>query len=283
MTLWRAMPRARRPISIGGGDAVDAVDGDHRVGGLGGDRRPGAAHRDADVGEGKGGSVVDAVADHDDRGELGVGAHRADDLELLLGALFGEDLVEPGLARAIRSATARAVAGHHRDSPDAGPRSSPASSRASSRRRSAITTTAGEAAVDPDQRPWPGPPRRRPRRPTPRPRLVAARAQPGGAADGDPAALRAFPPCPARAPPTASAGSASFRPAPLRLVHKRLGEHVGGELVERGGQAEDLLLAALAVERRRTRSTAGLPSVSVPVLSSSTVRASPSRSIAARP
>ena len=55
----------------GVGDAVDAVDGDHGVGGLGGHGRAGGAHRDSDVGERERGSVVDAVADHHDRAQLG--------------------------------------------------------------------------------------------------------------------------------------------------------------------------------------------------------------------
>ena len=78
-TLWRAMPSERRPIATAVGDAVDAVDDDHRVGGLRGDGRPRPAHRDADVGERQCRGVVDAVADHHHRRQLGVGAHRADD------------------------------------------------------------------------------------------------------------------------------------------------------------------------------------------------------------
>ena len=78
----------------GGRDAVDAVDGDHAVGGLGGDRRARRAHRDADVGQRQRGRVVDAVADHHDRPHAGRVADRAHDLELLLGRAVGVDAVD---------------------------------------------------------------------------------------------------------------------------------------------------------------------------------------------
>ena len=87
------------------GDAVDAVDHDHGVGGLGRDRRAGRAHRDPDVGERERGRVVDPVADHHDRPEVRARLHRADDLELLLGRLLAVDPVDAD-RRPIASATA---------------------------------------------------------------------------------------------------------------------------------------------------------------------------------
>ena len=95
------------------GDPVHPVDGDHGVGGLGGDGCAGRAHRDAEVGERQRGRVVDAVADHDHRAQIGIGAQTLDDLELLLGGLLGVDAVDAELATdPLRDRTA--ISGHHR-------------------------------------------------------------------------------------------------------------------------------------------------------------------------
>ena len=48
-------------------EPVEAVDGEHRVGGLGRGGGAAGAHRDPHVGQGQRGGVVDAVADHDGR------------------------------------------------------------------------------------------------------------------------------------------------------------------------------------------------------------------------
>ena len=65
-------------------DAIDAIDCDHGVGRLGRDRRTRGAHRDAEVGEGKGGGIVYAVADHHDRLQSRRAAQAPDHLELVL-------------------------------------------------------------------------------------------------------------------------------------------------------------------------------------------------------
>ncbi len=99
------------------GDAVDAVDGDDCVGGLGGDGRAGGAHRDPEVGHRERRSVVDAVADHDHGSQHWVGGDPADDLELVLGGLLGVDAVDAELATDPLGDRA-AVARDHRDMPD---------------------------------------------------------------------------------------------------------------------------------------------------------------------
>ena len=78
------------------------------------------AHRDADVGERERRRVVDPVADHHHRRQLRARLHRADDLELLLGRLLGDRRARSRACEPISSATAGAVAGHHRDVDDPG-------------------------------------------------------------------------------------------------------------------------------------------------------------------
>ena len=71
-TLWTRDPARtpRDPHRLG--DAVEPVDDQHDVGGLGRGRRPASAHRDADVGGRERRRVVHAVADHDRQAELGL-------------------------------------------------------------------------------------------------------------------------------------------------------------------------------------------------------------------
>ena len=157
------------------GDAVDAVDHDHGVGGLGRDRRAGRAHRDPDVGERERGRVVDPVADHHDRPEVRARPHRADDLELLLGRLVAVDPVCADLA-ADRVRHRRPVTGDECDVEDPGRLQPGVRLGASSRSRSAIAT-------EPTSLPstWTS---------IFAPSLVGAcRIEPGGAADRDPQAV----------------------------------------------------------------------------------------------
>ena len=63
-TLCRAMAPARLAMD-GVAEPVEAIDGEHDVGGLGGRGRRPRPDGDADVGAGERGGVVDAVADHD--------------------------------------------------------------------------------------------------------------------------------------------------------------------------------------------------------------------------
>ncbi len=73
----------------------------------------GGAHRDAEVGEGERGRVVDAVADHHDRLQSRVGAQAAYHCELVLGGPVGVDAVDVDLAADARG-DRFAVAGDHR-------------------------------------------------------------------------------------------------------------------------------------------------------------------------
>jgi len=80
--------------------------------------RAGRSHRDPEIGERERGCVVDAVADHDHRTQVWIGAHRAHDLELVFGGLLGVDAVDSELAAHALGDRA-AVSGEHRDVPHA--------------------------------------------------------------------------------------------------------------------------------------------------------------------
>jgi hypothetical protein len=80
--------------------------------------RAGRSHRDPEIGERERGGVVDAVADHDHRTQVWIGAHRAHDLELVFGGLLGVDAVDSELAAHALGDRA-AVSGEHRDVPHA--------------------------------------------------------------------------------------------------------------------------------------------------------------------
>ena len=85
-TLCRAMCSDSTPAVKGVSDAVDAVDGDHRVGGLRGNRRSGRAHRDPEVRKRKRGRVIDPVPDH--RTQLPLTPERPNDLKLVFQGLL---------------------------------------------------------------------------------------------------------------------------------------------------------------------------------------------------
>jgi hypothetical protein len=76
-------------------------------------------------------------------------------------------------------------------------------------------------------------------------------------------------------------GQRELQSAPLGPDHERGRERMGGEPVERGGEPQHLAFGRPS--REATSASCGWPSVSVPVLSSRTVRALPSRSIAPAP
>ena len=118
MTLCRAIPSDLRPMRHGVDHPIDAIEHDHAVGRLRRDGRAPAAHRDPDVGERKRGRVVHAVAHHHHRAEVGIRAQRANDVELVLGRLLRVHAIRSErLPDRVRDGGA--VAGHHRDVPDA--------------------------------------------------------------------------------------------------------------------------------------------------------------------
>ena len=90
------------------------VAGEGHVGGLDRGIGAGRAHRDADIGSGQGGGVVDAVADHRDRA---LRTELCDRSGLVLRAQFGADVLDPRLGGE-GAGGASVVAGEHRD-PDA--------------------------------------------------------------------------------------------------------------------------------------------------------------------
>ena len=208
------------------GDAVDAVDHDHRVGGLGRDRGAGRAHRDPDVGERERRRVVDPVADHHDRPEVRARPHRADDLELLLGRLVAVDPVCADLA-ADRVRHRRPVTGDECDVEDPGRLQAGGQARRVVAQPVGDRDRADELAVHLDEHL----------------RAVvvgACRIEPGGAADRDPQAVD-------EAGDSLAdrlvhlLGEGELEPPPLRLAHECGRERVGRELVERGGEAERLV------------------------------------------
>ena len=91
----------------GVGEGVDAVDGEHDVGGLRRRGRAARGERHPDAGGGEGGGVVDAVADHDGAGR---GRLRPDRGELVGGVAVGEHRVDADDA-ADRLGDVRPVAG----------------------------------------------------------------------------------------------------------------------------------------------------------------------------
>ena len=98
----------------GVGDPADPVDEDDRVRGLRSDGRARGSHGDSDIGERERRSVVDAVADHDDRAQAGVLLDGANELQLLLGGLLGVDPVDADLASDLVG-DASAIARRHGD------------------------------------------------------------------------------------------------------------------------------------------------------------------------
>ena len=98
-------------------EPVDAVDGEHCVGSLRGGGGAPRAHGDADIGQGQCGSVIDAVADHDDRPADLLGT---DGVQLLAGALREHAIDADDGADCLGDLGA--VPGHHDDAVDsAGP------------------------------------------------------------------------------------------------------------------------------------------------------------------
>ena len=81
---------------------------------------------------------------------------------------------------------------------------------------------------------------------------------------------------------TTPLGVESSKPCATRVADERLGHHVRGELVQGRGQAQHLVVARPRRRRPRARPRARR-AVTVPVLSSSTVRAAPSCSMAPPP
>ena len=72
-------------------DAGDLIDQQHHVCGFGRRRSAARAHRQADIGRGERGRVVDAVADHHHRAACALGEH---DLDLFLRLEIGADKSE---------------------------------------------------------------------------------------------------------------------------------------------------------------------------------------------
>ena len=229
---------------------------------------PAAPERDADVGQGQGRRVVDAVADHDDGPQRRV---RADGC---------------GRRRACRRASGRRRR-RRRRAPRRGPRRRPAG-RPTPSRRGARRRRAGArpGPPRPGARGRRAPARRRGRRrrrpatrawPAERPARHPGRAVRSRARRRTPrrrrrrAAPRPRRPRPRPAPRRRSPASASGDPARQRRAHDRLRHDVHGVLLDGRREPQDLV-------RRRgrpaatTRSSSGCPRVSVPVLSSSTVR-----------
>ena len=199
-------------------------------------------------------------------------SQRADHLELVLGALLGVDAVDadlapdrlgdrarspetiatcriPVVAQALdESVGVRAqLVGHH--------------------------DHAGESAVDADEHlarpPVPPTGRARSRRLGRR----DSRPEPGtAAADGDAAAVDGARDALARLLAHVRRRCSSRRPRLSAVVHERLAEDVGRELVDRRGEPQQLARLD-AVQAGRSARPPGVPTVSVPVLSNRTVRA----------
>ena len=251
--------RARgAPIADGVGDPVDPVDDDDGVGGLGGRRspRPAPMAMPTSASASAGASLTPSPTMTTGRRSRRPASERTS-VELVLGRLLGVDAVDADAARPIASATARAVAGHHRDVADAR-RAQPRrrARRASGRRWSASTTAAGEPAVDADEHVRAGAVPGVELGAAARRRRSRARAASAALADGDPVPVDRALDALAGAPRPRPRGSASASPRRCGGVHERLGERVGGELVDRGGEPQQLVRRH-AVERT-TRSISGL-------------------------
>ena len=270
------MQSERRLIEIASATRSTRSTSDDGVGGLRGDGRAARAHRDADVGERQRGRVVDPVADHHDRAQVRLRLERADDVELLLGRLLGVDAVdaEP-LPDRLRDRSAC--------------RRSP-SRRGGSRPR-ADAARAGRRPSGAGRRSAQRLPRRRRRRPAPSPSpsdiggLAAPRPRGPQASDGSRREHRRPSTSPSMPRPndsTTPLGTSSASPSASRAGDERLRQRMRRELVDAGGEPQRLL-GGDPVRAARTRSSSGWPSVSVPVLSSSTDRALPSCSIVAAP
>ena len=225
--------------------AIEAVDGDDDVGGVRRDRRAGRGERDADIGGGERGRVVDAVADHHDRPRARSVAERAHASTFASGACIGETSSTPACASDGVGGRPIVAADHH-DPADAEP-AQPAHTPGARRRirvghhddprgrpsiptRTARGRAAGSAAR-----------RRRDGR-----RCHSAFVQPRRRADDDLAAVDAA--GHAFAGALLDAGRRGRREARAPGGHdERLGEDVGRHLVHRGGEPQD------AVSRRCRR------------------------------
>ena len=230
--------RARPPGDLDRlGQAIESVDGDDDVGCLGGGARAPGAHRHADVGEGEGRCVVEPVADHHDRARCGADA-RPDGLDLLGRHPLGQDRVDAD-GRSDDVGDRRVVAGDHDDPGEPDPPE-----------RADRPRGLGAERVVEDQRAANAPHRRGRRRTSnPRSRPGAGRRAPSAAAGRR---RRRTPPSRPRragrrpAPPRRRPASRRPRPASTGRgrvrapVHDRAGEHVRRQLLDRGGQPEDL-------------------------------------------
>ena len=258
-----------QPDRVGGGAQVAADEGE--VGGL--DRDVGAgAHREAEVGLGERGGVVDAVADHRDDPALGLQPRTT--ATLSAGSTSAITCVDADLARRPLAATRGVVAGEQ--------------DRAQPERRAARPTAS--ALVGLTVSATTSTPRTAPSQPTStavRPAASAAPAAPTYARPAGPARSRAS----SRAGPTTtgrdpSTTPATPRPAGVRERRARRGRAARARAA-RGGDAPRAIgcserpparrRAAAARRRsrrrRRTTSTSVIrPVVTVPVLSSTTCR-----------
>ena len=240
-TLWRAIDIVRLPIRTASATrSIRSTVITASAASLG--HRPAVAcQRDADVRQCEGRRVIDAVADHDDRPAIGLLARGAHDGELVLRRLLGVDAIEAGLAGDGQRDVA-AVACDHRHVAHAlrveggyevrGVRTEPV----------AHHEHAGDPIVDADVHE-----RVSGRGVEPFGRRAALagealRQQPRLAADTHPAAvhhrLDAVPGSLAR-----SGGLPQRQSARDRIVDEAFGQDVRGELVDRGGQAQQLGLA----------------------------------------
>ena len=256
-TLWRAIEQRAPPDVDGVGDAVDAVDGDHRVGGLRGDRRPGRAHRDPESASASAGaSLTPSPTIITGRS---AGSPRRLRTTSSLSSGTARRRRGPRRARApIRSATERRS-----------PETIATCRTPSSRRRATIPSRVAAQLVGHHDHA-----RRRARRsrPAPAPRRSRARRAAAAAAislSGDPGApartrgcrrRRAGPPTvPAIPSPGSSRTSlrAPRAPGPPRsaAAHERLAQHVRREPVDRRRQAQQL-------RRARTRPRGAISRIS---------------------
>ena len=275
-TLWRAMRSERRPMRIASATRsmrstmiTTSAASDEAVAPAPPIAMPTSASASA-------GASLTPSPTIDHRAQL-PGAHRAHDLELVLGAQLGVDAVDAD-ARPTASATGAPVAG-----------------RPSRRARTPLRVQRGDSgdgvvaqAVGHHDRAG-QPCRRRRRGPAARPRVRrrprrSPRRAPQAAASARPAL------------PTATRAALDAALDALRRAarHVRRGSQAAGRGARRraraprpgrgprAGRAMRRAAAARRLDARRAdtmRSTSGAPSVSVPVLSSSTVRARPSCSI----
>ena len=220
---------------------------------------------------GERGRVVDAVADHHDGPQRRVALGRCNDARACRsGSCSAKTTVDadavgrrPRRSRGRSPVTMRDVAA----SPAARRRST-AARGVGDAARSAMTTTPAGATVDADVHDRAsgraGSTRRA--QPIPMPRRSERSAQPTATRAG----RRRLPsmPC-AGLLVRRRSGSSSSASRGLGVVHERLGEHVRRELIDRRREAQQLVGVG-AVERDDRARPRASPSVSVPVLSSST-------------